>query len=105
MKIFKKTKEPTETEKQLATIDEMLAATEPTSDDWSDLMNQREKVMSIAKTEAETEKARAEAKGKGIDYNEILKIGGTIVIGVVAAALSEGKIQNGPLWQKFIKRM
>lgn len=103
--IFKKKTEPTETEKQLAIIDEMLAATEPTSSDWSELMEQREKVMNIAKTEAEAEKAKAEAKGNGIDKNEVLKIGGTILIGVVAAALSEGKIQSGPLWQKFLRKM
>lgn len=96
-------KKLTETEKQLKELDEFIASTEPTSDDWCDLMEKKEKLMEIAKVEAEAAKANAEAKATcKIDVNGIIKIVGVGALGLLAVGLNEGRIlSNNPLWKKF----
>jgi hypothetical protein len=91
--IFKKSKEETATEKQIREVDEFIEATEPTSDEYPELMDKKAKLLEIQKLEAEVNKTNAEAKGIfKVDKTAVMKI-----LGVAALALLSSSMENGSL--------
>lgn len=94
--IFKKTKELTATERQLIELDELIDATEATSDVYPDLMEKKKQLMEIQKLEAEVNKTNAEAKGVfKVDKTALLKIGGVALLALLQAGLESGHIKTG----------
>lgn len=91
--IFKKSKELTATEKQIKELDELIDATEATSDEYPELLEKKSKLMEIQKLEAEVNKTNAEAKGIfKVDKTAVLKI-----LGVAALAVLSSSMENKSL--------
>lgn len=91
--MFKKPKELTATEKQIKELDELIDATEATSDEYPELIEKKGKLLEIQKLEAEVVKTNAEAKGVfKVDKTAVLKI-----LGVAALAVLSSSMENGSL--------
>lgn len=90
---LKKVKELTATEKQIKELDELIDATEATSDEYPELIEKKSKLIEIQKLEAEVNKTNAEAKGIfKVDKTTVLKI-----LGVAALAMLSSSMENGSL--------
>lgn len=91
--MFKKSKELTATEKQIKELDEIIEATEATSDEYPELIEKKGKLLEIQKMEAEVNKTNAEAKSIfKVDKTAILKI-----LGVAALAALSSSMENKSL--------
>lgn len=91
--MFKKPKELTATEKQIKELDELIEATEATSDEYPELVDKKAKLLEIQKLEAEVLLTKAEAKGVfKVDKTAVLKI-----LGVAALAVLSSSMENGSL--------
>ncbi len=105
--IFNKKKELTPTEKQIKEIDEIIDATEATSDEYPDLMDKKAKLLEIQKLEAEVNKTNAEAKGIfKVDKTAVMKILGVAALAVLSSSMENGSLKTsnwlGKTKDKFI---
>lgn len=105
--IFNKKKEETATEKQIRELDELIEATEPTSDEYPELLEKKSKLMEIQKLEAEVNKTNAEAKGIfKVDKTAVLKILGVAALAVLSSSMENGSLKSanwlGKTKDKFI---
>ena len=111
----------TSTETEIETINDLMAKLDPVkdSDEYDNLLRKKRSLTDILKTENEAEEAKSvHAKNAAetiklatetkhiskIDINQIIKIAGVGVLGILAVAMNDGRILNGNcLWQKFNK--
>lgn len=105
--IFKKSKELTATERQIKELDELIDATEATSDEYPELMDKKAKLLEIQKLEAEVNKTNAEAKGIfKVDKTAVIKIMGVAALAVLSSSMENGSLKTsnwlGKTKDKFI---
>lgn len=106
MKLFKK--KQSEIDKQIAELDEFINATEPTSDEYDELISKKRALIEIKNIDAEANKANAEGKNSFFDSG-LVKIIGAAGLAYIGYKLenkssTNGKLLNNFVWQKFKKQ-
>ncbi len=105
--MFKKTKveEPkSRTEEQLELVNSMLDNINPTDDEYTQLLADKERLTNLLAKEDEMKRKSKEHKFV-IDPNIAANLVATLIMGAAAVKFSEGRIVSGPIWDKFRKRM